>query len=99
MASCYVCGAPGARNRRWVDTGTSTGTFVSRRSFGVSARQYTGLRTVCDGCASALDTSARATARISRVCGWMAFVLVASVVDAIAMWIVPVIVQNYHPLP
>lgn len=38
-----------------MSTGHSSGAFVSKRSFGVSERNYSGLRTICDECASRID--------------------------------------------
>lgn len=60
MASCFVCGPlVKGTHRRWLVTGYSDGTFVSRRSFGASHREYTGLRTVCNACALSIDAQAR----------------------------------------
>ena len=55
MAACYHCGAGGANYRRNVSTGSSFGTFVSKRSYGSSSRTYYGLRTVCESCAADVD--------------------------------------------
>jgi hypothetical protein len=92
MASCYLCGKPKASHRRWVDTGASTGTFVSRRSFGVSVRQYTGLRTVCDTCAASLDAHA---AKLRRSLGnTLAFIVVATIIGTVAL----MAFAHMHPL-
>ncbi len=55
MASCYLCGRSGSEYRRTVHTGHSFGTFVSKRSYGSSSRNYYGLRTVCENCAASID--------------------------------------------
>lgn len=55
MASCYKCGSGGANYRRYVNTGVSFGSWTSRRSGGSSARSYYGVRSVCEGCAAAID--------------------------------------------
>lgn len=55
MASCYHCGKSGANYRRNIMTGYSTGSWVSKRSYGTSSRNYYGLRTVCENCAARID--------------------------------------------
>lgn len=55
MATCYQCGKLGANYRRNVTTGTSSGNWVSNRSYGSSNRNYYGLRTVCEKCAARID--------------------------------------------
>ncbi len=55
MATCYVCGASDAHNRRETYTGYSSGNWFSKRSSGHSSRTYYGVRTVCDNCAKQID--------------------------------------------
>lgn len=55
MASCYHCGTGGASYRRNVNTGTSFGSWVSKRSYGSSSRSYYGLRSLCENCAARVD--------------------------------------------
>ena len=57
MASCFICGCSGANYRRLVSTGYSTGSWVSKRSYGSSIRNYSGVRSVCEYCAIKLDKS------------------------------------------
>ena len=55
MASCYHCGKKGASYRRYINTGSSYGGWVSNRSRGTSYRSYYGLRTLCESCAARVD--------------------------------------------
>lgn len=57
MANCYNCGNSGATYRREVYTGSSTGNWVSNRSYGSSSRSYSGLRSLCERCAANHDKS------------------------------------------
>jgi hypothetical protein len=62
MGSCYICGAyvaPHEAYRRRVQTGNSLGFSFGKRVT-PSVRTYFGLRTLCAGCAMALDKRARA---------------------------------------
>jgi len=59
MATCYRCGAPNANHRRTTYTGSSTGSWWSKRSYGSGSRTYYGVRSVCQDCANAIDTRNR----------------------------------------
>src|SRR4051812_393775 len=82
MAECYRCGAPigsgEPRYRRDVYTGGSRGTWLSRRSFGLSARRYHGPRTLCAVCARKHDVR-----RMLIVVGVLALVLVSLIGGAV----------------
>lgn len=57
--ACYFCGQHIPRNegyRRYVTTGRSTGVSFGRR-ITPSVRTYQGIRTLCKGCAEALDAA------------------------------------------
>jgi hypothetical protein len=54
MASCYQCGQNGAEYRRTVVKGKSNGTYYGKRTT-YSTRTYSGMRTVCEDCAFAID--------------------------------------------
>ena len=57
MATCFQCGEPKSDYRRTVYTGYSTGSWVSKRSYGSSTRTSYGVRTVCKNCAGQIDKS------------------------------------------
>src|SRR5260370_28055394 len=63
MAHFYQCGAAIPSDqphfRRDVYTGGSRGSWLSRRSFGASARTYHGPRTLCAVCAGRHDRAAK----------------------------------------
>jgi hypothetical protein len=81
MTHCYQCGAaiPPAdpQYRRDVYTGGSQGTWLSRRSLGVSARRHHGPRTLCAVCAGRYDRATKV-----KVVAAIVIVLIALIAGA-----------------
>jgi hypothetical protein len=79
--TCYLCGnaivKDEPRFRREVNTGRSAGTWVSRRSYGVGARQYFSVKTLCADCARQVD---------SRGCAKAAAILILGPTAATVAW-------------
>jgi hypothetical protein len=77
MASCYHCGRAGADFRRNVVTGRSQSTYYGKQSTTYSTRTNTGLRTVCEDCAFAID-KARLVQRIIGL--WLVTIVLAGLI-------------------